>query len=57
MVSGQRQLVDDVNLAYNKAGFQIKFVFLVLSKDDFLKVANTYEGNSELIFSVNMKYT
>ncbi|WP_395167258.1 hypothetical protein [Francisella salimarina] len=47
----------NVNLSYNKDGLQTNFVFLASSKDDFLKVANAYEGNSKLSFSVNMKYT
>ncbi|QUE30602.1 hypothetical protein [Francisella philomiragia] len=47
----------NVNLSYNKDGLQTNFVFLATSKDGFLKVANAYEGNSKLSFSVNMKYT
>ncbi|MDE4976080.1 hypothetical protein NAI43_09520, partial [Francisella tularensis subsp. holarctica] len=47
----------NVNLSYNKDGLQAKFVFLASPKSSLLQVANAYNGNANLGFSVNMKYT
>ncbi|MDE4957244.1 hypothetical protein NAI59_09850, partial [Francisella tularensis subsp. holarctica] len=46
----------NVNLSYNKYGIQDNFVFLASPKSSLLKVANAYNGNDKLGFSVNMKY-
>ncbi|AEE87392.1 hypothetical protein [Francisella tularensis] len=47
----------NVNLSYNKDGLQANFVFLASPKSSLLQVANAYNGNAKLGFSVNMKYT
>ncbi|MDE4945085.1 hypothetical protein NAI65_12765, partial [Francisella tularensis subsp. holarctica] len=47
----------NVNLTYNKDGLPANFVFLASPKSSLLQVANAYNGNAKLGFSVNMKYT
>ncbi|QIV94445.1 hypothetical protein [Allofrancisella frigidaquae] len=47
----------NVNLSYNNDGLQANVVFLAPSQNQFLQVANAYNGNAKLGFSVNMKYT
>ncbi|MDE4970057.1 hypothetical protein NAI63_12965, partial [Francisella tularensis subsp. holarctica] len=38
-------------------GLQAIFVFLASPKSSLLQVANAFNGNAKLGFSVNMKYT
>ncbi|QIW10097.1 hypothetical protein [Francisella sp. LA112445] len=48
----------NVNVSYNQYGLQANFVFLGSSRNNnLLQVANAYNGNTNLGYSVNLKYT
>ncbi|MED7818845.1 MULTISPECIES: hypothetical protein [unclassified Francisella] len=48
----------NVNVSYNQYGLQADFVFLGSSRNNnLLQVANAYDGNANLGYSVNLKYT
>lgn len=48
----------NVNVSYNQYGLQANFVFLGSSRsNNLLQVANAYNGNANLGYSVNLKYT
>lgn len=48
----------NINVSYNQNGLQANFVFLGSSRNNnLLQVANAYNGNANLGYSVNLKYT
>ncbi|MGQ4005592.1 hypothetical protein QIW49_03775 [Francisellaceae bacterium CB300] len=47
----------NVNISYNEGGLHTNVAFLAPPEDEFLQVANAYNGNTKLGVSANLKYT